>query len=272
MRVIFIASILLCINFNMCKALGFNCLFSMVYYVHVGEVYSCGATLLHDENIETVTSVFGAHQSGKGHTDVVGIQIYRQDLEFFPLNMEAFFPNIKAIAYISNSIFSINNTHLAPFPNLEYFSLLGNRITSLDSNLFYGLQSIRYISMQENNIKHVGHDFILPDSAEILFYSNPCISMGAADPDRIVALRFELLRNCPPTISQIEDTLESRNNLLTNLDAKVQNLRNEVTGMKYANSQLEERVAFLEGIIEGLRTIVEGKDEVKLEDVIKVEN
>lgn len=274
MRVIIAISLLLCINFNVeCDALGFNCVYSTAYYLNVGEVYSCNATLLHDEqNIEKVTSVFGTHQSGKTHADVEGLQIFSQDMEFFPVNIEAFFPNIKSLGFFSNFISSVNSTHLAPFLNLLHLDLWRNRITMLDSNLLAGLESIRFFSVQENNIKHVGHDFILPDSGLIFFNSNPCISLGATRPDQIIDLRFQLLRNCPPTISQIEDTLESRTNLLTNVNAQVQNLTNDVTGLLYTNSQLEERVAILESIIEGLKTIVESRHGVVFDAVNDNEN
>ncbi len=90
------------------------------------------------------------------------------------------------------------------------------------------MTSMKYITFESNNIKHVGHDINLPNHGYVDFNKNFCISQSATTPEQFATLKLNLLRYCPPTISQIEDTLESRPNLL---------------------SQLERRVAFLEGII-----------------------
>lgn len=244
-------SIFICIN-SQCNALGLNCQFSTRHFELVGDLYSCEATLLTDyENVERVTVVYGLHQSGKGHGDVAGLYIHDQDMKYFPVNIESFFPNLKALVFPHNSILSVNQTHLQPFPNLEYLDLYTNNITMLGSNLLSGLQSMRRLSVASNNIQHVGHDFILPNNGFAYFESNPCINITALTPEAMETLRFDLLKNCPPTISQIEETLESRKNLLTNLDKRVQYLANEVSYVKYVNEYLERRIEFLERIIEG---------------------
>lgn len=180
--------------------------------------------------------VYGAHQSGRGHNDVHALLIQSQNLPIVPTNIKTFFPNIRALQFHNNSISNISNNHLISFPNLQYLNLQTNKISLLDSNLFNGLTSMRVIIFNYNNIKHVGHDINLPDSGTIYFNGNACMDQQATTPEQIVTLKLNLLRYCPPTISQIEHTLESRQNLLTDLKSKV--------------FQLERRIAFLEAFIE----------------------
>ncbi|KAG4072739.1 hypothetical protein HA402_001851 [Bradysia odoriphaga] len=101
---------------------------------------------------------------------------------------------------------------------------------------------MRFISFYANSIRHVGHDLDLPLGGHVLFIGNSCISERADTPDEVATLKLNLLRNCPPTISQIENSLETRPNLLTYTYGQVQSLRNEQRNML-------DRIAFLEFII-----------------------
>ncbi|XP_037047386.1 uncharacterized protein LOC119082112 isoform X2 [Bradysia coprophila] len=224
-----------------CHGIALDCVFRSHSFSVIGSRYACDARVLFDAN-ENVTTVYGLHEAGKGHEDVHGIVIQSQSLEFVPTNIESFFPNVIAISLGDNHITSIQNRHLAPFPNLEYLWLAGNNFTLVDGSLFSGLNSMRLISFNSNSIRHVGHDLNLPLNGDVRFSANSCISETAATPDAVAALKLNLLRNCPPTISQIEDSLETRPNLLTYTYGQVQSLRNEQANML-------GRIAFLEYII-----------------------
>lgn len=245
------------------NAITFNCYFITRSNPVIGSVYECSARVSFDGN-ENVTEVSGNHESGKGHSDVQGLYLQDQNLPFFPTNIEEFFPNLVVFDLQNNAIVNISNRHLKPFPSLQHLYLTRNRITSLDSNIFSGMMSMSYISFNINNIHHVGHDINLPKTGELHFNNNPCISQQAVTPEQIATLKLNLLRNCPPTISQIENTLESRPNLLTTIDGRVQSLINKtddmddemgdlsnvVSDLSERNAGLEARVAFLEEIIE----------------------
>lgn len=207
----------------------------MQTFAPIGSIYTCEAGVLTDGS-DTVSAIYGNHQSGKTDLDVHGLVLQSKGLDFVPRNVDSFFPNIRAVDLYSNLISSIRNVHLRQFKNMVYFAVMDNKLTSLDSNLFDGLPFLNYISFTNNSIKHVGHDFILPSLGEIYFDLNDCISYNAVNATQIDSLRFKLLLNCPPTISQIEDTLEGRPNLLTNVNSEVQTL--------------QVRVAFLEAAIE----------------------
>lgn len=264
-----------------CVAL--NCAFAMGNYDPVGNIYRCRATILFDASYDTVTFVYGNHQAGRTNSDVRGLHIQGQNMAHFLRNIKEFFPNIIVLHFPSNLISTISNDHLRPFPNLVRLSMSSNRITSLDSNLFSGLSSLRYVHFGNNDLRHVGHEFVLPSSGAVYFQTNKCISRSATTASGIVNLKFYLLVQCPPTISQVETALESRPNLITNLDFQVQSLStktyslvdshiemetelqdhknlietnsDDIRDVKNKNLQLETRVAFLEAAIENILRI-----------------
>lgn len=242
--------VLFATNIQILNAVVFNCTFEMYTHSYIGTVYHCAAQILLDGQNDTLAAVYGTHQSDKGHIDVKQLFAQYQGLQFFPRNIESFFPNLIAIRFAANQISHISNEHLVPFPNLVWLSFWSNRVTSLDSNLFAGLPSIRYINFSTNNIKHVGHDIILPETGEIRFGFNTCIDKSALTPNDIIFLRFSLLVNCPPTISQIEATLESRPNLITNVYREVKDLAQSHIDMQFEISHLKQRVEQLESFMQ----------------------
>jgi len=246
---VIIVVLLLSAKLKISDAISLNCSFAMETFSQVGNIYRCSASVAFDTEPEKITAVNGTHQGGREAGDVLGLQINSRRIEFFPTNIVNFFPNIIFLRFQSNSISYVNNYHLLPFPNLQYLSLYNNQITSLDSNLFSGLNSMRLISFQSNDIKHVGHDFILPDSGTITFTDNPCINLNAQTPAAIINLRFRLLVNCPPTISQIEHTLEDRPNLITNVSGKVLNLVERSDSLDRSHWEMEVELTNLTDLV-----------------------
>lgn len=218
------------------------------------EIYACSGTALTETRIEEVTQIFGAHQSGKLNGDVLGLTILEQNIGFFPRNIEAFFPNIAVIDFSNNSISSISNQNLITFPNLRHLGVSNNRISSLNSNLFSGLNSLRFILLNDNAInsldsnlfagvnsgsfidlsnnaiRHVGHNFILPKQSDIWLENNICVdaSFHTFSDDIIEEIKFDLLKKCPPTISLIESTLESRDNFIRDLLNRIRALEAKI--------------------------------------------
>lgn len=228
------------------SAISLDCTFA-----YLANVYACQGRVLFDGN-EQVVMVFGTHQTGMGHNDVRALSLMSQNLTFFPTNIEAFFPNTIAIYLNDNAIPNVNNSHLIPLQSLQTLGLAMNRITTLDTNLFSNMTSLRNISFASNNIRHIGHDIDLPDSGSINFNSNDCISDNATTPAEVESLRLELLRQCPPTISQIEEALEGLQRLIVktdSMDEYIEGLLDMVTGLSIRNAQLAARVDLLEQIV-----------------------
>lgn len=130
------------------------------------------------------------------------------------------------------------------------------------------------IEFMDNNIMHVGKDVghainLSNNVSRIDFRDNPCINLLATTIDAIAKFWFELMANCPATMSQIETDLANRPNLLTNLNSQVQSvvkrtesleqshyemnneqksLSNLLTNLINRQLQLERRVTFLESL------------------------
>jgi Leucine-rich repeat (LRR) protein len=225
-------------------ALELNCTYTARTYDFIGNVYECEASISAG-NIDKLTSVYGTHQTGKTHANVAALRIINQNLQYFPVNVEAFFPNLRVFQLYGNSISVVKNTHLAPFPNLVYLNLYRNKISTISGNLFDGLNSMQYVSFETNNVGQVGHDLALPKAGLVFFDTNPCINVRASTPDQIEALRFNLLINCT-LIAPIEAALESRQNLLTSLKDQVQKLEAKLDRFEQIESEWMAKFADLE--------------------------
>lgn len=243
----------------------------------VGSVYTCKPTLANTNN-DRLTSVSGNHMFLKNNNDVLAIDIYNSGLQFFPRNVEAFFPNTIVFYLIMNSITTISNHHLLPFPRLVNLHLFKNRITYLESNLFSGLNSLKYVSFADNYINNVGLEINFPSTGEIYFQHNECIDMNAITASQITSLRFNLMLKCSPTISKIETILEGRFNLanITNEVGRLTTVtdtlaidNNEmdvaVSSLKRKNLELETRIAMLEAAIENMVRSENGKVKKNIE-------
>lgn len=202
--------------------------------------------------------------SGKSNAHVLALRMNSKSMTTLPENIESFFPNLKALHFGENLISNINNSYLSPFTDLRFLSLWYNRVTKLDSNLFEGLQLMSYINFEFNRITNIGHDFVLPTSANVRFYGNPCTSDSASTPEGIVLLKFYLLIRCPPTISHIENSLESRTNLLTKVKEQVQRLEQKNRQLDDQLYYLELRMASLEATLQGLEWQIEQRDQVQV--------
>lgn len=240
----YVVAVLQCaINWRISNALALNCTFDVFPFHSVGGVYRCAGIISFDDaNADKITAVNGTHSLDKRNVDVEGLIISSQNMEFFPVNIHSFFPNIKVLNFPLNSMSSVTNKHLTPFPNLEFLALFGNRITTLDSDLFTGLKSLKFINLGRNRIKHVGHDFILPAAAKIYLYSNLCIDKDAVTELEVTHLRFSLIMNCPSS-----ETSQSGTSVGSTIPI------DQIQILKDKYLQLEMRVSFMEAIIDSKR-------------------
>lgn len=226
----------------------------MVPFDTLGYLYTCADNISYNES-GTVTAVDGTHDIGKTNADVQALRLYSTNMSQFPTNIETFFPNIRALNFGENLISEVKNSHLSPLQHLQYLSLWKNRITSLDSNLFAGIDSIQYIDFQFNRIMHVGHDFVLPNTTQrISFFDNPCINDTISNQSDVGHLKFQLSVKCPPTILQIENSLETRTNLLTNVNDELHRVMDTHLQFEKEIKYLLSTVAKLEAIIDRIDT------------------
>lgn len=221
-----------------------NCTFDIFPFHVIGVVYRCAGIVSFDgENDDKITAVYGTHLADYQNADVQGLIISSQDMEFFPVNIHEFFPDIKVLNFPLNAITSVTANHLIPFPNLEFLALYGNKITTLESGLFNRLKSLKFVNLGRNRIAHVGHNFVLAATAEIYLYSNVCIDRDAVTELEVTHLRFSLMVNCPPETSQ------------TDINTTYNTTPNAVQILKEKYLQLEMRVSFVEAIIDSKRCL-----------------
>lgn len=195
------------------------------------EVYSCkGRVNLGDNDGDTTVS--GIHKLSKSNENVKGLQITEDDMSYFIKNIDKTFPNLEQINLSSNKITKLTNEDLLPHKNLKYFMINNNNISSLNSNIFENLPKLEEFYFIDNGLLHVQHDITLPTNVSFYFKNNTCINENATDTEAVQRLQYSFIVNCPPTISQIEDTLQKRKNLFTYLRTR--------------NIILKERLAQLE--------------------------
>lgn len=269
--IIFITAVLLVANnFTTINGISLNCTYGLYSYLQVGSVYSCTPSIIYEAAVvnESVRTVYGTHQTGKGYADVYGLNLASRNLNFVPTNIEYFFPNLIALYLFNNAITSIGNRHLIPFPGLQFLSISRNNITSIDGDVLSGMDSMKSVSFSLNSVTNVGHDLNLPINGQLFFASNPCINQNADNTEAIASLKLNLSRNCPPTILQIEDSLQRRQNFLTHIDGQVQSLittTNELDGelarLRAENASLWEMVYGLLNRISLLEDIIGSKRE-----------
>lgn len=247
----------------------------MESFAFVGNVYTCTGTIGNSQIIDEVTGISGNHLPDKNNTSVETLVLANQNLQYFLINIAdaEYFPNLRRLDLSNNVISSIGNIHLAPHKYLEDLNFSGNKITTFDSDVLYGMSNMRYASFSYNDLQYVGHDVILP-SVGVYFERNTCIDMYAFNSAENTRLRFHLLVQCPPLISQIERSLESRGNLLTRVNEDVQSLNiitdnlmeavnthtnllqhvnDDLESQIRINIELETRIKQLEDVIEKLR-------------------
>lgn len=229
----------------------------MVQWTTLGSTYTCDTMSLTFDitNRESITVVNGTHQNGRTNADVLGFRIMNNGLEHFPVNIARYFPNIRGLDFRDNSISYVNSQHLFPLPNLVDLSLWNNTITSLDSDLFSG-HAMQLINLMGNNIVHVGHDFVLPNTVSngyLDFRNNPCINRRVSAPGDITALRISLLENCQPSwlrnVTIQTQSLVNRTDGIeqshSEMDGKMESLTNAVAQLENRNSQLTTEVTEL---------------------------
>lgn len=117
---IFIALILFAGSINIGNTMSIQCAFELVDFSTAGPTYSCNTILVTGGYSDNVTSVSGSHQNGKSHIDVLGLHMPSQNLQYFPRNVDEFFPNLIVLNLVNNNINSVSHDHLAPFPKLQY--------------------------------------------------------------------------------------------------------------------------------------------------------
>lgn len=214
-----------------------NCKFSTInIFTNMANVYACDGAMTNYNNTEE-PFIHGDHEPGFGNDDVKGLKVTNQNLVQPLKNIDKVFLNLEQINFSSNKIESLVSSDLVVHKNLEHFVIDSNQITKLYRNIFNNLTNLKSFSMKNNKLESVQHDIELPLSISYYFESNTCISESATNVDTIKNLQIKFHKECPPTASQIEDSLSNRNNLLTSLSETNANLKNRLRTLEKKQQQ-----------------------------------
>lgn len=178
-----------------------------IQYFTLGPDYQCKATVNFnvDSDKTKVTNVSQNHLQGKTNNDVTFLGIRRQDLEFFPKDIEKFFPNLKAIDVGFSEIKKITKDDLGKFPNLRYIDFYKNELTELDDDLFDATPNLQLINFGNNKIQKVGQNTFKPlETLQKLFFhsGSSCVREYAEFRERVIKLIAKISVSCPPTSNE----------------------------------------------------------------------
>lgn len=170
-----------------------------------------------------------------------------------PTNIEAFFPNLKALNFHYTSITNVTNNHLRPFPTLEYLSFHRSIITKLDNDLLTGLYSLKYINFRSNQLTFIGQDVILNLGSNMTcvdFGYNPCVDMNmqACETGQLDNFKINLIVRCNINVAMHD--LENRNRQLESqvVDSAITiaSMSTAMIELDIENSRQERRIEVLE--------------------------
>ena len=133
-----------------------NCDYDSIRNNELGNVYECKAELLQiNENDTTIKSITKICDRYKSKSDVTQLKIVNQNIAKFPLEIENFFKNLKALIITNTSISEVKNDNLKNFTNLAYLDLSNNKISDISSDLFFNNQKLKYIYLKSNFINSI---------------------------------------------------------------------------------------------------------------------
>lgn len=103
-----------------------------------------------------ILRIVGDHMEGKNNEDVRGIEFKNFKLEYFPKNIEQFFPNLKILTINRCLLTTISKHDLTGLKQLRQLNMNGNFIRSLPNNLFENVSEIETVSFNRNRIEFIG--------------------------------------------------------------------------------------------------------------------
>jgi hypothetical protein len=183
------------------KGIILNCNYVSKSFTQVeGNLFGCTVTLISVGTIADIEELKGTLAAGKTLEDVEHISAARKTMITIPLNLEDFFPNLRAIQLYQMSLETISMEDLKPFPNLEHLNLAANVLTSIPFNLFDFNPKLKLIYLYNNKIATVGQGILdgLNVLVDVQFGGNVCIKSDATTPEELELIKQELLEKCLP--------------------------------------------------------------------------
>ncbi|KAG5668810.1 hypothetical protein PVAND_016734 [Polypedilum vanderplanki] len=164
-------------------------------------LYECenGNIQITSKTKRTITKINASHNHRKSNKDVDSVWIHDTIVNFFPKNLEEFFPDLIAISITTSKLKEIHADDLKPFPKLIKLFLTNNELEVLDEDLFANNPKLKRLNFDGNRIRHVGGSlFVGHENLLFLhFLNNNCYS-GEAKDDRfeVMMLALNIQNDC----------------------------------------------------------------------------
>lgn len=182
--------------------LTIDCVYEELNWAGVLIAYTCTGTVTGTGS--SVLNIRGTHLAGRSDADVAGVSIYNSQLtDRIPININSFFPNVRAFDWVFGRLTSISANDLRQFPGLNWLSVFGNLISSLDSNVFANTPRLQWLDLSDNRITNVGEGAfsILYELRWVIFQRNPCIDILATTQEAIWEMTESMEYQCPAQLT-----------------------------------------------------------------------
>jgi Leucine-rich repeat (LRR) protein len=103
---------------------------------------------------QIITSV--DHDDRYFNKSVTKIFVDSQIVNFMPVRIDKFMPNIKEVQIINSSLKAIDKFDLKAFRQLEFLNLPFNHLEELKNDLFVFVPKLRYAYFNNNRLKVIG--------------------------------------------------------------------------------------------------------------------
>lgn len=164
-------------------------------FFHYGEYRVC---LVKDLVITTPNKVVTSVNGDINPSQLIGIDIKDQTMNYFPKGLGKFFPNLMFLRSRKSHLKTLHKEDFKSMSQLEWIAIYGQDIETLDSDLFEYTPKLNLVYLEKNKIKHVGDGLLrgLKDLNFAYFSDNPCINKEGKTKEEIKSLILKLEENC----------------------------------------------------------------------------
>lgn len=221
------------------RTFDLNCDLRIQIWASAGSTMTCFASALNiTSSEEIVTSINSETALG---SEVFGFYAYNQQVNYFPLAIERFRPNLAAIFIRSSKLLHIRQSDLKPFGNLQLLHLPYNDIEFLPDNLFVYNTKLKIISFSGNSRLKVVGENLIPIGAEQAYFKNAgCINSFANHQDQLSSLQMKIRQSCL-TAEKIE--LQQKALKIDALEMETSSLETKLLEINFKNEELKSKLA-----------------------------
>ena len=188
----------------------------------ISDLYICnvqGLTISEPKTL--ITNVSGIHISHLRLVDVEYLRMINQNIEFLPINIAEYFPNLKKIKVKRSMLQYITENDFRGLTQLSVVYMTNNRLKDLPCGVFNTNKRLEEIHFEDNILTEIGADVFKPLALLTVahFRNNNCINKDVENSYEVPALLNEITTKCfmnsestrvyPRTIKELENTVNN---------------------------------------------------------------